>query len=840
MKKFIILFSIIFFFFSYTFSLKLTEVYFDGTNEFIWIYNETNNSFSGSVYISWAKSSNINLNLNIDLKKEIIVWDNIDNMLSGVQAYETWLWLSISDTKDINIQLLNENGQVIDTFYVSWTKVNNLNNKKTSFSKIYSGSKWIVENTKVFKNNNSNYKINPWYVFINSTTSNSKNNTGSNLRTCFLLLKEKKQNTFSFVYTWNFKTTDIDWYLNNKKIWTWQNMSISLQKWISNIKAVWKNWNNSCISFYSIYLDSIDNNNWKLKISEVHSKNDKFPEYIELKAYGNVSWDYEFINLWRWNSSITFPIKLYSWNLLLISKSYSWLVYTWNILLYSKMSLLDNGEKIIIRQNGQDIDNIDYKWNSAYFSSYSWTVRLFYKNSTPSPGYETYINKYAKWTNLNCYTKIQTKTTPFLSKDSINFITVVNGKEIQNSNTNFSCKYILSWQVLSNKCNPSSLKLNSGLLPIKLEVIDKNGQTCQNTYYLNLPKENIKTYTKNIEINTTNCITLSSTKLNDLVKLINNKYKSKTTLRKIFDPIKYIYTNQKPSIEKCLLLNSNELAELNYKISQKYKSSYTLNKIFSKVDFTKYKSSLPKIKAILPYPTSWDNEKIILYGHYMTGLSMQVWNKTVPLSNYSLSGQYLVFTWNFHIPNKNSCIWLRFFNNIIDYKCFENVKKWQIVRNFTDSNRFLFKNIKLVFTWDKIVVKNKIISKQFKNTKYIKYKTKVKKSLKKIAKLYNKKVSFINKLKKQINKLIDINVNRTSKYVLTLVRYRQLKKDCLIKNSKKYKLLKEKNYYIKLLKNQISFLRSFIVSNKKNIDKNVYKDYLKKYKQVKKWQKIRY
>ncbi len=680
MKKVIVLFFIILFSFSYVFSLKITEVYFDGTNEFIWIYNDTNTTFSWLIYISGAKSSNISLDLNINPNKEIIIWDDTDNMLSGIIAYKTWLKLSLSDTKAINIELLDKNRQILDRFYVSWDIVNNLNNKKTSFSKIYSGGLWTIQNTQIFKNNKQDYKINPWYVFIQNSIDNSTNswteNTGWSEKTCFLILKEKKQNNFTFVYSWSFESTEITWYLNNKKVWTWQSMSIKLSNWNSNIKAIWKRWNSVCNTFYSVYLDSKKNINWQLKINEVHPKNDNFPEYLELKAYWNVSWNYEFINLWRWSSSINFPIKLYSWNILLIAKSYSGFVYTWNVLLYDKMSLSDNWEKLIIRQNGQDMDNVLYEWNSAYLSSFSWTTRLFYKEDEASPWYESYVNKYQKWNNLNCYIKIQTKTTPFLSKDSINFITVVNGKEIQNSNTNYTCKYSISWQVLSTKCNPDSLKLDSGLHLINLEVIDKNGQKCQNVYYLNLPKENTITTTKSLDITPANCISLSSTKLKDLVVLINQKYKSKTTIKKIFNPIKNIYTEQKPTVDSCLKLNSNELTELVWKISDKYKTSYTLNKIFSKVDFTKYKASLPKIKAVLPYPNDWKKEKIILYGQYSTWLSIQVWNKTIALSKYSLSGQNMLFSWEFKIPNKSSCIWLRFFNNIVDYKCFEKSNKY--------------------------------------------------------------------------------------------------------------------------------------------------------------------
>jgi hypothetical protein len=76
--------------------------------------------------------------------------------------------------------------------------------------------------------------------------------------------------------------------------------------------------------------------------------------------------------------------------------------------------------------------------------------------------------------NLNCYIKIQSKTDAFLAKDSINFITVINNKEIQNSNANYSCSYSLSGQILSNKCNPESMHLSGGLHKIDLSVSANN------------------------------------------------------------------------------------------------------------------------------------------------------------------------------------------------------------------------------------------------------------------------------------------------------------------------------------------------------------------------------
>jgi hypothetical protein len=71
------------------------------------------------------------------------------------------------------------------------------------------------------------------------------------------------------------------------------------------------------------------------------------------------------------------------------------------------------------------------------------------------------------------------------------------------------------------------------------------------------------------------------------------------------------------------------------------------------------------------------------------------------------------------------------------------------------------------------------------------------------------------------------------KYFYLDQKYKKTKYELTEKNRKKYKTLIEKNKLIKLLKKQISFLKKFIVNQKKNIDKNDYRYYLDNLRKLK-------
>ena len=76
------------------------------------------------------------------------------------------------------------------------------------------------------------------------------------------------------------------------------------------------------------------------------------------------------------------------------------------------------------------------------------------------------------------------------------------------------------------------------------------------------------------------CSKMSSTKLNELVNLVKQKYKTDATLRKIFNPIKFLYyQNEEEYFKK---ITSRQLRQLVDKTLDRY-SERTLKYIFSPV-----------------------------------------------------------------------------------------------------------------------------------------------------------------------------------------------------------------------------------------------------------------
>jgi hypothetical protein len=813
MKK--VFFVILFFLWvSFSYSLKITEVYFDWSDEFIWIFNETNKQFFWNIIISWAKSSNIKLNnIQINSQQELLVWDD-GNMLSWLNLDYSGIKLFVSDTKSINIKLLSWN-DLLDKFQVDSDKVKQLNNKKTSFEKIYSGWVWIIQAVHQSINVKTWYIANPWFVKVLSWNINvtwnsqTKKIVQTKVLNCEIKLKNISWEVYNFIYTWNFFLSWNNWLKNNIFVSYWQNLSILINTWNTLIQWVWQDlsWNICTWNYFVSNIQEIIKDNiftWTLKINEIHPNEDNiFNEYVELKSIWNISWDYIFSWFSSSNHKFSVHLNLYSWNIIVFAKSFSWFKYTWNVIL-ENLSLKDNWENLQILTSGQVIDNVNYiKWNYLYFTKNTWWIRIFSTEWEKTPGYENYVKNYYKtkeniycsivkqseeqlqnqlkinftsdipdnkycsssyrqiwiyswwtitwtcnpsfiylntWSNninfqiqnlsweklceddyyidylqqknitenkqLNCYIKVQSKNDYFLSNSSINFITVVNDKEIQNLNNYYKCSYVLSWQVLSNDCNPSSLVLSWWLHKIVLNVKHDDDKTCQTVYYLNLPSENTKiiSHISREIVNPTNCLTMNSTDLQVLVSNIFNKYKSNTTLLKVFNSVKPLFISDKIDVVK--KSNSTKLRQFVQEIDNKYKSKITLKKIFQPISYlynqNKFRSLIKtwgiiittwektnwsiKIVWILPNPIGADKwkEAILLSWEMLSWLYLQYRQKKVNLSNYILSGSNYLFTWTFNFPNTNACIKLFSFWDVLeDKKCYDNVQVWKYIFNFS-------------------------------------------------------------------------------------------------------------------------------------------------------------
>lgn len=142
--------------------LIISEVYFDGTDEWIEITNIGEGNFVGNLTLVGVKSTSLSLsNISLLAGESKIFGDNLSQILENWCFGKTGLSLNLIDTAAINIQLFIS-GQRVDIFLVDVYWVNFYNDKKTSFEKVG----WISTRVKTSINNKSGYIINPWVVTV--------------------------------------------------------------------------------------------------------------------------------------------------------------------------------------------------------------------------------------------------------------------------------------------------------------------------------------------------------------------------------------------------------------------------------------------------------------------------------------------------------------------------------------------------------------------------------------------------------------------------------------------------------------------------------------------------
>ncbi|MCX6824331.1 MAG: hypothetical protein NT085_04345 [candidate division SR1 bacterium] len=143
--------------------LMLSEVYYDGTDEWIEITNIGDGNFQGNFTLVGVKSTPLLMtNISLLSGESKIFGDNLSQVSGNRFIGKTGLALNILDTAAINIQILIS-GQVEDSFLVDQYWVNLYNDKKTSFEKV-GGIPTRVQTSRVV-NAQSGTTINPGMYF---------------------------------------------------------------------------------------------------------------------------------------------------------------------------------------------------------------------------------------------------------------------------------------------------------------------------------------------------------------------------------------------------------------------------------------------------------------------------------------------------------------------------------------------------------------------------------------------------------------------------------------------------------------------------------------------------
>lgn len=138
--------------------LIISEVFSYWQDEWVEIYNSSENDFLWTISLSWAKASIVNLsNIFIPWNKAIIVGDNMTMISNHNIVVVSTLSLNMYDTKQIDIKLIYS-WEIIDNFFVDTWTILDLNNKKKSFQK-------FIDTKNIFPSQNyQNYNISDWFT----------------------------------------------------------------------------------------------------------------------------------------------------------------------------------------------------------------------------------------------------------------------------------------------------------------------------------------------------------------------------------------------------------------------------------------------------------------------------------------------------------------------------------------------------------------------------------------------------------------------------------------------------------------------------------------------------
>lgn len=167
--------------------LLISEVFYDGSDEWLEITNLSNSPFSGIIQLSW--SVNLSTSISINSHQSILIlkpsgnYARIDLAIPRI----TTNTFSLTDTKAINLTLLRS-GQFLDEFLVETGLVTKLDNKKTSFQKLQLSGARIITWTTIPVNILEWYIANPWILLQESPQNPPETTSGTALDTTWQAL----------------------------------------------------------------------------------------------------------------------------------------------------------------------------------------------------------------------------------------------------------------------------------------------------------------------------------------------------------------------------------------------------------------------------------------------------------------------------------------------------------------------------------------------------------------------------------------------------------------------------------------------------------------------------
>ncbi len=424
--------------------LIISEVYIDGTDEWIEITNKGDSSFVGTVTISGAKSSVLTYtSLSLAPWASFLIGDQCNMLLDPTFCLRDQ-GLSLSDTKELKLLLtqIRDTGESEEQiFHFSQDLVVSINDKKTSLSCTYpvcelyfptpfSQSSNVVEGIianpwRVYENNESpeitweSVQLNiPLFSFTHSgellTFSLEMKDTRCE-QSCLLTLTGNT--IFSVpvqVMSWQTWSTHFTMTPSGQSgetlVWSlsstsWEilsgqyTMTFSLPP-TEDIPTSWtdmlsggQTWDNETENETPQNPDTTSTTGSqqnipdpipllpKISLSEIHATNDTFPEYLELFISSPASGSLTIQGAGNGKAIKTISLQIISpQRLLITSEAITWVE---NQYILPSLSLTDGGEELtLLRQSGHQIDKAVYSDAKKWFSQYFSSFSWLDKNYT--------------------------------------------------------------------------------------------------------------------------------------------------------------------------------------------------------------------------------------------------------------------------------------------------------------------------------------------------------------------------------------------------------------------------------------------------------------------------
>lgn len=334
-KILLIFFSYIWFSLSVVYAdaeLFISEVFVDGTDEFVEITNRGNSTFHGWVSLSWIKSTIISQTITLEPYESIVFGDNLSYLSTDFSGQKiTGLSMDIWDTKQLYISLFID-AEIRDEFILSTWEILSIDNKKTSFHRVWNGSEWYIMIGDIHSRwwVKDGYNLNPWrvYSFIDDEIAIWWDHSD------YWNLDEEEN-----------QSDDDEWTQDNEETDTNEEYDYSYWDGDENEQNNSEENDNICITNRPLIVDEIYRGNQYGHYIEIMFHEDREGSLI---LSGDVIW--KKVDIWSqfWSKNIRY----------LITSSITGFVHTDNIILDPELDLSWSGQLSIWSQDWQLRDDI--------------------------------------------------------------------------------------------------------------------------------------------------------------------------------------------------------------------------------------------------------------------------------------------------------------------------------------------------------------------------------------------------------------------------------------------------------------------------------------------------